>query len=98
MAHHRKHASEWARQLGPTEYVRNARAFLEWEAEERATGAFPAPAPPSGVFQGRRVNGEICRYDVGTNRFAVYVHVGGDRYRIKTYFKPDTTIHGEATN
>jgi pyocin large subunit-like protein len=68
-------------------------ATNETEYELLADSFLGAPLAP-GVQEGFRRNGDILRYNIITEEFGVLSRDGF----IKTYYKPNPSIHGEATN
>lgn len=62
------------------DYVRQTKNFLN--------------APPTGTLTRIRTNGDVVRYNPGTNTFSVMDKTGAPR----TMFKPDPSIHGYPTN
>jgi hypothetical protein len=63
-------------------------------AYERAASSFLAGKPRPGVMQGIRSNGDVVRYNPKTNEFAIKTKDG----TIRTYFKPDPSVHKQKTN
>ena len=67
-----------------------AKTPAEYEAQAKA---FLTGPKPSGVLEKVRSNGDIGRYNPTTDEFGV-----ASPSAIRTYFKPDPTVHGMPTN
>lgn len=61
---------------------------------EQAADAFLNGPLGTGVLQKIRANGDLLRYDPATEAFGVVKPDG----TIRTYYKPDPTVHGYSTN
>jgi len=79
-SHFAKHGAEFG--------LRSAQAY------ERAAGRFMSGRPGRGVLQGTRQNGDIVRYNPGTNEFGIARQDG----TLRTYFKPNPATHGLPSN
>ncbi len=77
--HFQKHGADFGAK-NATEYVEKAHAFLH--------------NPPQGVLTKNRPNGDVVRYDPGTNTFGVMDKSGAPR----TFYKPDPAQHGHPSN
>jgi hypothetical protein len=83
-------------QLLQDHFARHGRDFGARTPGEYAqqAGALMKGSPPSGVLQKVRPNGDIVRYRPATQEFGVAKADG----TIRTYFKPDPSVHGYLTN
>ncbi|EJM15810.1 hemagluttinin repeat protein, partial [Pseudomonas sp. GM18] len=68
-----------------------AKNTLEYQAQ---ADKFLTASKPAGVLEKARPNGDIVRYNPGTDEFGV-VSSGGS---IRTYYKPDPAVHGKGSN
>lgn len=68
-----------------------AKNALEYQAQ---ADKFLTASKPAGVLEKTRANGDIVRYNPGTDEFGV-VSSGGS---IRTYYKPDPAVHGKGSN
>ena len=60
----------------------------------RAASRFLTGTPGRGVLEKTRDNGDLIRFNPRTDEFGVISRDG----TVKTYYKPDPTKHGLATN
>ena len=68
-----------------------AKTALEYQAQ---ADKFLTASKHSGILEKTRANGDIVRYNPTTDEFGV-LSSGGS---IRTYYKPDPTIHGKSSN
>ncbi|MDZ4021402.1 hypothetical protein PssiTeo3_48170 [Pseudomonas sichuanensis] len=68
-----------------------AKSSLEYQAQ---ADKFLTASKSAGVLEKTRPNGDIVRYNPGTDEFGV-VSSGGS---IRTYYKPDPAVHGKGSN
>ncbi|WP_246289360.1 hemagglutinin repeat-containing protein [Achromobacter deleyi] len=68
-----------------------AKNALEYQAQ---ADKFLTSSKPAGVLEKARPNGDVVRYNPGTDEFGV-VSSGGS---IRTYYKPDPAVHGKGSN
>ena len=68
--------------------------FGSAEEYEKAAIAFLTAPLTGAIMEGVRRNGDIVRYDTGSNEFAICDRDG----ILLTYYKPDPAIHRERDN
>jgi hypothetical protein len=80
LRHFNDHGADFPGLNNSLEYVADAQSFLR--------------SPPSGTLTRLRTNGDVVRYNPGSNTFGVMDSSGAPR----TYFRPDPAQHGYPTN
>ncbi|WP_157732596.1 polymorphic toxin-type HINT domain-containing protein [Cellulomonas sp. PSBB021] len=80
LRHFNDHGADFPGINNSLEYVADAQSFLR--------------SPPSGTLTRLRTNGDVVRYNPGSNTFGVMDSSGAPR----TYFRPDPAQHGYPTN
>jgi pyocin large subunit-like protein len=80
LRHFNDHGADFPGVNNSLEYVADAQSFLR--------------SPPSGTLTRVRTNGDVVRYNPGSNTFGVMDSTGAPR----TYFRPDPADHGLPTN
>ena len=80
LRHFNDHGADFPGLNNSLEYVADAQSFLR--------------SPPPGTLTRLRTNGDVVRYNPGSNTFGVMDSSGAPR----TYFRPDPAQHGYPTN
>ena len=103
--HYTKHVVnrlEWGRIITQAAYEASALGLLKRRATTITRATAPATPPATAVYEGVHAThgNSLVRYDVRTNRFAVYYEdpAGSGDYVIRTLFKPDPGSHSLGTN
>jgi RHS repeat-associated protein len=78
-AHFKKHGTDFA-SVNSVDFVRKAKDFLHH--------------PPPDTLSKVRANGDVIRYNPGTNTFGVMDKAGSPR----TFYKPDPALHKQGSN
>jgi len=77
--HFKDHGADFGAR-NAVDYTKQAQAFLR--------------SPPSGTLSRVRSNGDVVRYNPGSNTFGVMDSAGAPR----TFFRPDPSVHGYPSN